>query len=65
MAEQATSNEKPTGSLLEEDEENSVTMLDVLQEENAREEDCNAVLGASDDQNCTYNKVPFTFSHNL
>ncbi|XP_058808215.1 putative E3 ubiquitin-protein ligase UBR7 [Phymastichus coffea] len=56
MAEQSTSDEKPTGSLLEEDEENSVTMLDVLQQENALEEDCNAVLGASDDQNCTYNK---------
>ncbi|KAK0181057.1 hypothetical protein PV327_003374 [Microctonus hyperodae] len=38
------------------DEENSVTMLDVLQEENQREEDANAVLGASDDKNCTYLK---------
>lgn len=51
-----SSSEKPTGSMLE-DEENSVTMLDVLQEENALEEDAIAVLGASDDQNCTYNKV--------
>lgn len=39
------------------DEENSVTMLDVLQEENQLEEDAYAVLGASDDKNCTYNKV--------
>ena len=39
------------------DEENSVTMLDVLQEENQLEEDANAVLGPSDDKNCTYNKV--------
>ncbi|XP_043287185.1 putative E3 ubiquitin-protein ligase UBR7 [Venturia canescens] len=38
------------------DEENSVTMLDVLQEENQLEEDANAVLGPSDDKNCTYNK---------
>lgn len=39
------------------DEDNSVTMLDVLQEENQLEEDAKAVLGASDDINCTYNKV--------
>ncbi|XP_014207372.1 putative E3 ubiquitin-protein ligase UBR7 [Copidosoma floridanum] len=38
------------------DDENSVTMLDVLQEEAALEEDANAVLGASDDQNCTYSQ---------
>lgn len=43
------------------DEENSVTMLDVLQEENQREEDANAVLGASDDKNCTYLKVKIKF----
>lgn len=39
------------------EDDNSVTMLDVLQEENQLEEDAYAVLGASDDQNCTYNKV--------
>ncbi|XP_031828089.1 putative E3 ubiquitin-protein ligase UBR7 [Nomia melanderi] len=38
------------------DEENSVTMLDVLREENQLEEDACAVLGASDDKNCTYIK---------
>lgn len=38
------------------EEENSVTMLDVLREENQLEEDANAVLGASDDKNCTYCK---------
>ncbi|XP_066586992.1 putative E3 ubiquitin-protein ligase UBR7 [Prorops nasuta] len=38
------------------EEENSITMLDVLQEENQLEEDANAVLGASDDKNCTYSK---------
>ncbi|RLU21895.1 hypothetical protein DMN91_006272 [Ooceraea biroi] len=38
------------------DDDNSVTMLDVLQEENQLEEDAYAVLGASDDQNCTYSK---------
>lgn len=39
------------------EEENSVTMLDVLREESQLEEDACAVLGASDDKNCTYNKV--------
>ncbi|CAK9798399.1 Putative E3 ubiquitin-protein ligase UBR7 [Anthophora quadrimaculata] len=38
------------------EEENSVTMLDVLREENQLEEDAYAVLGASDDKHCTYNK---------
>ncbi|XP_034942909.1 putative E3 ubiquitin-protein ligase UBR7 [Chelonus insularis] len=38
------------------EEENSVTMLDVLQDQNQLEEDANAVLGASDDKNCTYIK---------
>lgn len=38
------------------EEENSLTMLDVLQEESQLEEDAYAVLGASDDRNCTYNK---------
>ncbi|KAJ8668717.1 hypothetical protein QAD02_010380 [Eretmocerus hayati] len=48
----------PTSSTLEE-EENSVTMVDVLKEETELEEDCNAVLGASDDQNCSYSKGYF------
>lgn len=39
------------------EDDNSVTMLDVLQVENQLEEDAYAVLGASDDQNCTYSKV--------
>ncbi|XP_008556199.1 putative E3 ubiquitin-protein ligase UBR7 [Microplitis demolitor] len=38
------------------EEENSVTMLDVLKEEHQLEEDANAVLGASDDKYCTYIK---------
>ncbi|KAJ8730487.1 hypothetical protein PYW08_001900 [Mythimna loreyi] len=33
-----------------------VTMVDVLQEQQEFEEDANAVLGASDDKNCTYPK---------
>lgn len=39
------------------DDENSVTMIDVLQEENQLEEDANAVLGPADDKNCTYIQV--------
>lgn len=33
-----------------------VTMMDVLQEQQEFEDDANAVLGASDDKNCTYPK---------
>uniref|UniRef100_T1IMN0 Putative E3 ubiquitin-protein ligase UBR7 n=1 Tax=Strigamia maritima TaxID=126957 RepID=T1IMN0_STRMM len=36
------------------DDENSITMVDVLEEEKELEDDANAVLGGSDDQNCTY-----------
>lgn len=43
------------------DGEKVVTMMDVLQEQQDFEEDANAVLGASDDKNCTYSKVRFTF----
>ncbi|XP_063986306.1 putative E3 ubiquitin-protein ligase UBR7 [Diachasmimorpha longicaudata] len=45
-----------TGTVENVEEEKSVTMLDVLQEENQLEEDANAVLGASDDKNCTYSQ---------
>ncbi|KAM3963765.1 LOW QUALITY PROTEIN: uncharacterized protein ACR2FA_002288 [Aphomia sociella] len=38
------------------DGEKVVTMMDVLQEQQEFEEDANAVLGASDDKNCTYPK---------
>ncbi|CAG4934454.1 unnamed protein product [Parnassius apollo] len=38
------------------DGEKVVTMMDVLQEQQDFEEDANAVLGASDDKNCTYTK---------
>lgn len=52
MAESTSSNEKINNI----EEDNSVTMLDVLQEEKELEDDANAVLGASDDKNCTYSK---------
>ena len=35
-------------------EESAVSMIDVLEEEKQLEEDANAVLGDSDDRNCTY-----------
>lgn len=38
-------------------DESSVTMLDVLNEEQALEEESLAVLGGSDDKFCTYSKV--------
>ncbi|CAK1600523.1 unnamed protein product [Parnassius mnemosyne] len=38
------------------DGEKVVTMMDVLQEQQDFEEDANAVLGASDEKNCTYTK---------
>lgn len=53
MAESTSSNEIINNI----EEDNSVTMLDVLQEERELEDDANAVLGASDDKNCTYGKV--------
>ena len=37
-----------------------VSMLDVLQEDEALEDEANAVLGASDDKQCTYNQVGLT-----
>lgn len=43
-----------------------VTMLDVLQEQQDFEEDANAVLGASDDKNCTFPKVEnYLFSYTI
>lgn len=54
MAESTSNNEKKIDNI---EEENSVTMLDVLQEEKELEDDANAVFGSSDDKICTYGKV--------
>ncbi len=35
----------------------SVSMVEVLEEEKQLEEDCNAVLGGSDESQCTYSLV--------
>ena len=39
------------------EEDETITMLDVLQEEQDLEDNAFAVLAGSDDQNCTYLKV--------
>lgn len=39
-----------------EEETNVITMVDVLKEEEELEDDAKAVLGASDDKNCTYSR---------
>lgn len=44
------------------DGEKVVTMMDVLQEQEEFEDDVNAVLGASDEKNCTYSKVNLCLS---
>ena len=50
-------------------EDDVVSMVDVLQEDNELEEEARAVLGDSDDQHCTYPAVSFiarcTLSFNL
>lgn len=52
-------NTSEDAEMVEYDGDKVVTMLDVLQEEQDFEEDANAVLGASDDKNCSYNKVRY------
>lgn len=48
--------------MAESDGDKVVTMMDVLQEQQDFEDDANAVLGASDDKECTYSKVKYTRS---
>ncbi|XP_053612764.1 putative E3 ubiquitin-protein ligase UBR7 [Plodia interpunctella] len=47
---------KEDADMAECDEDKVVTMMDVLQEQEDFEEDANAVLGASDEKNCTFPK---------
>ena len=42
---------------LNSEEDSGITLVDVLEEEAQLEEDADAVLGGSDDQNCTYLSV--------
>jgi E3 ubiquitin-protein ligase UBR7 len=48
-----------------EEETNVITMMDVLKEEQDLEDDAKAVLGAADDQNCTYSRVNIYPNFNL
>jgi hypothetical protein len=48
---------KVVDSTTDGDNEDVITMLDVLQEEQDLEDDAFAVLAGSDDKNCTYLKV--------
>ncbi|KAK4001907.1 E3 ubiquitin-protein ligase UBR7 [Daphnia magna] len=52
-------NKEPTtsceaGKIVDDEEDNGVTLEEILEEEAQLEEDANAVLGGSDDANCTY-----------
>lgn len=48
------------GKIADEEEDNGVTLVEILEEEAQLEEDANAVLGGSDDANCTYRLVFFS-----
>ena len=43
------------------EDDETITMLDVLQEEQDLEDNAFAVLAGSDDQNCTYLKVSYNY----
>lgn len=47
----------PGDSETDGDEEKGVTLVEVLEEEAQLQEDADAVLGGSDDANCTYSLV--------
>lgn len=60
-------NKEPTtsceaGKIVDDEEDNGVTLEEILEEEAQLEEDANAVLGGSDDANCTYHLVIFSLS---
>uniref|UniRef100_A0A1B6CHA3 Putative E3 ubiquitin-protein ligase UBR7 n=1 Tax=Clastoptera arizonana TaxID=38151 RepID=A0A1B6CHA3_9HEMI len=54
MAEESSLNN--SSDEFNEDEGNTVTMVEVLEQEQLLEQCANAVLGGSDDKNCTYNE---------
>ena len=45
------------GKHTDDEEDKGVTLVEILEEEAQLEEDANAVLGGSDDANCTYRLV--------
>lgn len=48
---------QPEESAFPDEDEETITMLDVIERENELEEEASAVLGNSDEKNCTYPKV--------
>lgn len=48
---------QPTESAFPDEDEETITMLDVIEREDELEEEASAVLGNSDEKNCTYPKV--------
>lgn len=56
MADMSNLEDSKSTNDCKEDDSNVITMLDVLEEEKMLEDDALAVLGASDDKNCTYSQ---------
>lgn len=50
-------NAEPIESAFPDEDEETITMLDVIEREDKLEEEASAVLGNSDEKNCTYPKV--------
>lgn len=48
---------QPSESAFPDEDEDTITMLDVIERESKLEEEASAVLGNSDEKNCTYPKV--------
>lgn len=46
-------------SAFPDEDEETITMLDVIEREDKLEEEASAVLGNSDEKNCTYPKVSY------
>lgn len=56
MADDGKTSESAPSTSIDLQDENSVTLQDVLDEEQELEDDADAVLGGSDDKNCTYDQ---------
>lgn len=52
-------------SAFPDEDEETITMLDVIEREDKLEEEASAVLGNSDEKNCTYPKVSLFFPTNI
>lgn len=53
---------QPIESAFPDEDEETITMLDVIEREDKLEEEASAVLGNSDEKNCTYPKVRIGFT---